>query len=175
MTHAQRDTGTNSSSLIGESSGIAGLSLERTMKKAPSETCPGTSDGFQGQFWGLIFILYPRKMEERGSVTYVIHHAYFSVPALLQFLLLPANKASTLQAQSPTACPPGQTTVPSADSPRAPSSAFSQTLHPQSDLSGLSSMGAWLHLSSTRLVTPKPASPVQTFLPNSRPTFPNAV
>lgn len=105
MTHAQRDTGTSSSSLIGESSGIDGLSLERTMKKAPSETCPGTSDGFQGQFWGLIFILYPRQTEERGSVTYVIHHTYFSVPALLQFLLLPANKAFILQAQSPRHMP----------------------------------------------------------------------
>lgn len=120
------------------------------------------------------FHLVPKKNGRKGQCYICYPPSYFSVPALLQFLLLPANKASTLQAQSPIACPPVQTTVPSADSPRAPSSAVSQTLHPQSDLSGLSSMGSWLHLSSTRLVTPKSASPVQTFLPNSKPTFPNA-
>lgn len=174
MTHAQRDTGTNSS-LTGESSGIDGLSLERTMKKAPSETCTSTSDGFQGQFWGLIFILYPRKMEERGTVTYVIHHAYFSVPALLQLLLLPGNQASTLQTQSPTACMPHHTDH--STTCRFPQGS-SLSLFSDSSLSvwplGIILYGLLASLVLQRLVTPKSASPVQTFLPSSRPTFPNA-
>lgn len=125
-----------------------------------------------------------KKQKERGSIVYIIHYAYLlSVPALLQFLLLPRNKASTPWAQ-PQGTPTGPdprgplrlrdtslpwATIRSSERLEVCRSAHSALVYPDHSVATLPSFGScdgtfldfphffcWFHLSSICRFLPLP-------------------